>query len=281
MENLFRIGDVAKLFHLSISSLRYYEKLDLLVPEYTDPESGYRYYSTRQFEVLNTLRYLRALDMPLPEISDFLHNRDVDVIEEKLKQQKEAVIQKQLELKRIEKKIDNRLRQLQDAKTSTLDQISLTTLPACRLLWVQDSLTIQSFLDMEGPIRKLDQKQTKKTSNNQSEATIFLGKVGVSISAEHMKNNIFDHYDGIFLVLDPEEEFDGELMNLSQTLCVTVRFCGSHAEAPAQYKKLLDYIEEHKLVITGFSREITMIDYGFTSDTSKFVTEISIPVIAV
>ena len=61
MENLFRIGDVAKLFHLSISSLRYYEKLDLLVPEYTDPKSGYRYYSTRQFEVLNTLRYLRAI----------------------------------------------------------------------------------------------------------------------------------------------------------------------------------------------------------------------------
>ena len=28
----------------------------------------------------------------------------------------------------------------------------------------------------------------------------------------------------------------------------------------------------------GFSREITMIDYGITSDREKFVTEISIPV---
>ena len=104
MENLFRIGDVAKLFHVSVSSLRHYEKLGLVSPEYVDPETGYRYYSTRQFEVLNMLRYLRVLDMPLPEISEFLHNRDIDVIEEKLKQQKEAVIQKQLELKRIEKK---------------------------------------------------------------------------------------------------------------------------------------------------------------------------------
>ena len=45
-----------------------------------------------------------------------------------------------------------------------------------------------------------------------------------------------------------------------------------------QYEKLMDYVEEHKLKVNGFSREITMIDYGLTNDTEKFVTEISIPV---
>ena len=74
MPKLFTIGDVAKLFHLSVSSLRHYEDMGLLVPEYIDPHTGYRYYSVRQFEVLNTIRYLRVLDMPLSEIVDFLHN---------------------------------------------------------------------------------------------------------------------------------------------------------------------------------------------------------------
>ena len=68
MEQLFSIGDVAKLFHLSVSSLRHYEALGLLTPERVDPNTGYRSYSIRQFEVLNTIRYLRALDMPLEEI---------------------------------------------------------------------------------------------------------------------------------------------------------------------------------------------------------------------
>ena len=72
MPKLFQIGDMAKLFHISVSSLRYYESLGLLTPERVDPDTGYRYYSVRQFEVLNTIRYLRELDMPLPEISDFL-----------------------------------------------------------------------------------------------------------------------------------------------------------------------------------------------------------------
>lgn len=37
-------------------------------------------------------------------------------------------------------------------------------------------------------------------------------------------------------------------------------------------------IENHSLQITGFSKEITMIDYGITNDTDKFVTEIQIPI---
>ena len=90
-EKLFSIGDVAQLFHLSVSSLRYYEKTGLLTPEKIDQDSGYRYYSTRQFEVLNTIRYLRVLDMPLPEIADFLQNKEVGRMEEKLRQQKKRL----------------------------------------------------------------------------------------------------------------------------------------------------------------------------------------------
>ena len=49
---LFSIGDVAGLFNLSTGTLRHYETLGLITPEYTDPDTGYRYYSVRQFEPL-------------------------------------------------------------------------------------------------------------------------------------------------------------------------------------------------------------------------------------
>lgn len=270
-QNLFSIGDVAKLFHLSVSSLRHYEDIGLVTPEYTDPDSGYRYYGARQFEVLNSIRYLRALNMPLTEILDFLGNRDVERIEEKLLCQKQAVITKQEELKRIERKIDNRLRMIADAKNSVIDMVCLTHKDACRIVWVGSSLKIRGFLDMEAPMRKLEQEQV--------EAVVFLGKVGVGISTENLQKSRFDRYDGIFLILDEEDHFTGETTQLPEALCVSIRFHGSHAEAPEHYRKLMDYITEHKLKICGFSREITMIDYGITNDTSKFVTEISIPVI--
>lgn len=269
-QQLFSIGDVAKLFHLSASSLRHYEEVGLLTPDYIDPDSGYRYYGARQFEVLNTIRYLRALDMPLSEIADFLGNREVERIEEKLLSQKEAVIQKQHELKRIERKIDHRLQMITDAKNSIFDTVCLVTKKACRMIWVSDSLKIHEFLDMETPIRKLDERQT--------EPVVFLGKVGVGICAAHLENSEFDCYDGVFLLFDDEDVVNGEVIHLPEALCVSIRFHGSHREAPQQYRKLMDYISEHQLQISGFSREITMIDYGLTNDLHKFVTEISIPV---
>jgi DNA-binding transcriptional MerR regulator/effector-binding domain-containing protein len=266
---LFSIGDVAKLFHLSVSSLRHYEAAGLLQPEWVDPQTGYRYYSTRQFEVLNTIRYLRALDMPLPEIADFLRDRDVGRMEEKLRLQRETVIRKQQELRRIERKIENRLQQLHTAQTCPLDTVELVEAAACRIVWMESSMKIEGYLDMETWIRKLDSSDV--------EAVVFLGKVGVSLSGEHLRQGRYTPYDGIFLVLDEEDNYNGEVQQLPQALCVRIRFRGSHAQAPEQYEKLTAYIAAHQMEVAGFSREITMIDYGLTNDLQKFVTEISIP----
>lgn len=267
---LFQIGDIARLFHLSVSSIRHYEKLGLLTPEYTDPDSGYRYFSQRQFEVFNTIRYLRALDMPLSEITDFLKNRDIDNIADKLLQQKEAVIKKQEELKRIERKIDNRLRQIIDARDSKLYHIELIELPEARILKMEQSLKINSYDDMEMP--------TVGLAEDQSNPLVFIGKVGLSITKEHLLSGYFNQYDTIFLIIDDEDDFSGNASVLPRSTAVRIRFNGSHIESPAEYQKLIDYINEKGLSIDGPSREMTLIDYGLTNNTDKFVTEICIPV---
>ena len=267
--NLFPIGEVSKLFHISVSSLRHYEHIGLLKPEYISPNSGYRYYSVSQFEILNTIRYLRALDMPLAEIEDFLKNKSLKSIEEKLRQQKEEVIKKQRELARIEQKIDNRLRYLSDAQNIPLDSACVIKTPACRIVWMDAPPKINGSADLEEPIREFDKSGT--------EAIVFLGKVGLGIAKEHLDIGETTRYDGIFLILDKEDVYTGKTIDLPETLCVRIRFRGSHAQAGIQYKKLLGYIKEHKMRITGFSREITLIDYGIINDPEKFVTEICMP----
>lgn len=77
--NLYKIGEVAKMFNVSISTLCHYEKIGLLVPEFTDSESGYRYYGIKQFERLNVIKYLRVLDLPVKSILDFLQNQNVEI----------------------------------------------------------------------------------------------------------------------------------------------------------------------------------------------------------
>lgn len=269
-KKLFQIGDVAKMFHISVGSLRHYEQAGLLKPEYIDENSGYRYYSTRQFEVLNTIRYLRLLDMPLNQIADFLQNKDIDVIEDKLLKQKEIIARKQQELAIIERKIDRRLQQLRDAISSDLNTIRLVNTPPCRIAWIEDTLELNSYLDLEYSIRRLEEHQAASLT--------FLGKVGVGIARDNLIADRFEHYNLVFLLLDDEDTYEGNITQLPAITSVSVRFCGSHSEAAVYYQKLMDYIHSNHLEITGFSREITMIDYGITNDTDKFVTEILIPV---
>ena len=128
----FSIGEVARMFRVSVSTLRHYEKIGLLAPEYVDPATGYRSYSTRQFECLNTIRYLRALEMPLEQIRDFLQDREVGKIQGMLLQQRQAVIQKRQALGIVQRKIENRLRQIQDALEGPLEEVRLVELPASR-----------------------------------------------------------------------------------------------------------------------------------------------------
>lgn len=267
---LFSIGQVSKLFHISISILRYYDKIGLVQPEYTDPETGYRYYSTRQFECLNTIRYLRVLDMSLEQIALFLKNRNIDCIRELLEKQKEEVTRRQQELEIIRKKIENRLSQLEDALSSELGVIMEGKTLSRRLACLRTDLTPKSYLDLEVFIRELEQQEEHSVT--------FLGKVGVGISAESLMEGKFKPYEMVFILLDEEDSFHGETIVLPEEKCVMIRFQGGHREAPEYYGKLMEYIQKKAYKVNGFSREITMIDDGLTSDVSQFVTEIQIPV---
>ena len=137
------------MLHVSMGTLRHYEQAGLLTPEYVDKKTGYRYYSARQLEVLNTIRYLRVLDMPLPQIADFLQNRDVDVMREKLLWQKEMIREKKRELELAERKIDHRLERLNEALQATLEEITIDKIPAGRLAWIREKLQLSSYLDLE------------------------------------------------------------------------------------------------------------------------------------
>ena len=267
---LFQIGDIAKLFHLSVSSLRHYEAIGLLKPERIDPATGYRYYSVRQFNALNVIRYLRVLDMPLDEIAAFLQNRDVAKAEAMLMKQKEAVAQKLEELRRIERKIDNRMRQLHDARNAEFDVVRIQDFPPCRIAREHNSLSIQNFLDMESPVLRLEKAQR--------EPVIFLGKVGLGISAEHLESGEVERYDSVFLILDEEDRYAGETEEIPAERCAVIRFRGYHNESARHCRRLLEYIRKHKLQIAGFSKEITYIDYGITDDPGQFATELRIPV---
>ncbi|MGD1819121.1 MAG: MerR family transcriptional regulator [Pleomorphochaeta sp.] len=269
-KKLFRIGEVSKMFKLSVGTLRHYEKLELIIPEYVNKETGYRYYGIKQFEILNTIKYLRALDIPLNIIANFLNNRDINKINDMLNAQKQIVVNRQKELKVIENKIDNRIKQINYALSGVFDKIFVKKIKSRSIAWLQKSFYLKSSLDLEIPLRQLDKSQ--------SDSIIFLGKVGIGISKEKLLEHQYEYYDRVFILVEPEDKFIGQVEILPEELCAILRFHGDHKDSIIYYKRITDFILKNNFCINGFSKEITFIDYGVTNDKNNFVTEIQIPI---
>jgi DNA-binding transcriptional MerR regulator len=69
---MFRIGAFSLIAQVSGRLLRYYDEIGLLSPQYTDPQTGYRYYSAEQLPRLNRILVLKELGLGLEQIARLL-----------------------------------------------------------------------------------------------------------------------------------------------------------------------------------------------------------------
>ncbi|QHI72647.1 MerR family transcriptional regulator [Aminipila terrae] len=268
MEDLFTIGQIAKLFDINIRTLRYYDEINFLKPEYIEPDSKYRYYSIKQFEHLNTIKYLRELNMPLFKIKEFLDNREVDGLVTMLKGQQDELTHKKYELERIERKIHNRLSQIQDAMKSDFNEIKEQVISERKIAVLKKSISLGE--DIEYPIAELG-------STHLLNSAIFLGKVALSIEKDNLEMGKFDEFSSVIVIVEEEDQSGTSCSELAKGTYLTLRFQGTHKDAKKYYKKLLKYLKERNYKICGNAIEIALIDEGMTNDISQHVTEIQIP----
>ena len=71
------IGDFSRATHLSIKTLRYYHRVQLLEPAQVDHDTGYRRYTTDQIPVAQVIRRFRDLEMPIEHIQAVLRAPDL------------------------------------------------------------------------------------------------------------------------------------------------------------------------------------------------------------
>ena len=269
MKDLFTIGEMHTLFAVPVRTLRFYDEIGLLRPERVDPRTGYRYYSAGQFERLNTIKYLRALGVSLERIRGFFENRDTDVVELLLQEQLADTRRRLDELQRIERRIGRRLDDLRRARTAETGVVLQKTLPARAIAFLRQEIPRGG--DLETPLAELQ-------SHIRQDAAVFLGKVGVSIARERLYARQFDRYTGIFLFVEPEEQYGGPVLHLPAGEWLTVCYRGTHAHSAPSYELLLDEAARRGFELAEDSVEVTHIDAGFTSDETQYLTELQVPV---
>lgn len=92
-KGLFTVRDFATFSRTTRDTLLYYDKIDLLHPD-ARGENNYRYYSTSKLAVVNVIRTLQLLGIPLEEIKGIRDNRSPAFVNELYAQQIENIDKK-------------------------------------------------------------------------------------------------------------------------------------------------------------------------------------------
>ena len=98
MKGLITIGKLAKLGGVTAKTLKHYEKLDLIKPDYIDPLTHYRYYSADQVKKIYEILSLKGLGLSLTDIQSTCHK---DRLKEKLIEVREETEKKIEELQEL------------------------------------------------------------------------------------------------------------------------------------------------------------------------------------
>ncbi|MDQ0159349.1 MerR family transcriptional regulator [Alkalibacillus salilacus] len=271
MKDRFTIGEIAKLHNLSVKTLRYYDEIGLFKPAEIDPNNNYRYYSTEQFEHLNTINYLRSLGVPLKDIKKQFEERHSDDFLELLKRHQEEIAQRISELQQIHKRVNNRINEIDLAKQSNyIHQPFIRHYEDQHILQLNHD--IQSQTDLELSLRKIE-------NTSHLTPSIFIGSVGVTLPIDRIKQMKYNAYNSVFLVIDDNQITNDLKTKLPAGRYVCLYCQDARIHSPTYYEWLFQYIEKHQLTITGDAIERTIIDQYMTNNPEEYLSEIQIPIL--
>ena len=267
-QKLFRIGDLARLFHIGVDSIRYYEKVGLLHPVRGE-ENNYRLYTLDDVRTMNTIRELLELGFHTDEILRFEKDRNLHHVADMLKKESDVIDREMAELKAKKKNIQARLRSIrEDLGLDCSGTIHLLTLPERACLKIADSDMPDNMINLE--LARFTIHLPEKVST-----ICACDCYTLDISSTNAEGNDYRTKNVFFY--SPYMDFPCNFaLPAGQYLSVCYR--GSFEKTRTFVPKLLSFAKENGLVPAGDPSEFCHIDRYETSCQEEYLTEIQLPV---
>ncbi|MCI8661907.1 MAG: MerR family transcriptional regulator [Hungatella sp.] len=270
MKEKMTVGEFAKLKNISQETLRHYDRMGLLKPQWTDEMTGYRYYSIFQYETLSTISELRDLGMPLKEIKEFLEKRDVDrtlLLLEERHQQLSLEIQR---LSVIEKRIAHKLAHLKKySAVKPSQEYEVKAFPERQiLLWKQELKNgipeEYGFAELEGQLKQF--------------APIFAeNRYGIRVSlGDTIREYMFLFLDGYEKMEEQQSETIVNIIKEGKYACIFWKY---------ETQELETFLDEFicRLMEDGRKPDedvvmIAQVDLSVVGDVDQILYEIQVPI---
>ncbi|MDR2893325.1 MAG: MerR family transcriptional regulator [Deltaproteobacteria bacterium] len=262
---LFSVQEFARLLDITSETLRHYDRIGLLSPEYRG-ENNYRYYSIRQMDILRIIRLLQNFGMTLSAIKSMLNNRSIEHIN--------AILATRIST--LEKEID---------KLNTSRNVLKTFHGMINsIVNIDENSIIEEFV----PEEKVIFGDINDYSSSKDDYDAFLHfcraiklkypaldlycPVGGLFSEDRLRLNDW-HWPSRYYFYHPEGD-----SKRPAGLHVIGYMRSGYGKCGELYMRLLDYIDKNGLEICGNGYEDYLINELCLTDNTKYLVRVMIPV---
>lgn len=264
MKQYFKIGEIAKLYQISVDSLRYYEELGLLSPK--RGQNGYRLYRLNDIWRLNVIRDLRDLGFPMEQIKEYLNDRSIHTTELLLSDELNAIRKKIAYLQHLQSTVEERLLTIQKACEQPLDTVTEKWLPARSCHIIHSGYQKDEEMDV----------LIKQLLNQSKEQLSIIGSnhIGSLLPVSSAKSGQMNDYQSVFLIAEDGPDF------FPEGLYLTYSYRGDTKHNSEGVPLLFSYAYEHGYQIDDQILELLWVDIHQSSDPDEFITELQLHVVS-
>lgn len=264
---LISIGQFSKICSVSIKTLRYYDKVDLLKPAKVDNFTGYRYYNEAQLKDMLTINRLKRYGFSLIEIKAFLSENNKRVLFSKLKEQlkniENDIGHKKMLLSELSDLIINFERTGEFMSYENNYNISVEKCNELALLSSRQNMSVEEFGKYYGEIF------TKIARGN-------IETAGAAVAIYHDKE--FDENNSDIEVGIAIKDKSKATTILESRLCVTTIHRGAYANLTEAYAAVVKWINSNGYNISAPPYEIYLKSHVDNLPVSQWETKIFFPV---
>ena len=266
-----KIGEFSRLMQVTVKTLRHYEQKGLLIPYEVDEWTGYRYYSIRQMQRLQTIRDLQRLGFSLGEIRDlcdsYSHTPSIHQLTEKIKETEAQL--RQLITRR------NRLLEWRNSRKEmkTMEKFSIQSLP---------EIIVASHREVLPNYAAIGTMCIEKIAPEMQRLGCKCPPPGYCFTVEHNKEYKPTDVDIEYCEQVEEMGVDNAIIQFKRLPVVPKALCmkhiGPYERFYESFVEAFRYIEEHGYKVTGLHRTCYIDGAWNQEDPEKWLSVIQIPI---
>lgn len=263
VDPFYKIKEISKLYGLCTDTLRYYEEQGILSPK--RGTNNYRLFSIQDIGKLNIIRSLRALNIPIERIRDYISTRNIDATLLLLDEEEDLILQRIQELKEQYEDISLRRRELLADKKVKDKAFSIHRYEARPCFEFTGDVIIENNIDFV--LKKLEHKYEDNIH------VIGIKGFGAQMAGSWQQGN-FNRFQSVFFV----SGWDNHNSEIPEGEYASLYFWGEYERISEVFSVLQLRTQKEGYEICGDPMEFYHIDMNDTNNPMEYLTEVQIKV---